>query len=139
QRAVSQWRTKLEDCLGVRTADHLFARRAELVNRKQLAGRPGSREADAIVVQRCRRTGTGLGAEILPTNSRGWRRIDEAAASDAAASAVALDQASGFEKIVGRRDRGSVQAKQASQFTSGWQPLAVWQAAILDGIADLLE
>jgi hypothetical protein len=44
---------------------------------------------------------------------------------EAAAPYLAVDEAFGFEKLVGGCDGSPVQAKRASQFTSGWQTIAL--------------
>ncbi len=45
---------------------------------------------------------------------------------------MAADQAFGFEEGVSGGDRGTVQAKCASQFPSGWQPFTFLQTTDAD-------
>ena len=63
-----------------------------------------------------------------------WRAGDEAAASD-----LSANQAFGFQKFIGCGNRGTVQAKQASQFTSGWQSGSGGKLAAVDRVLQLLE
>src|SRR6266704_2809841 len=62
------------------------------------------------------------------------RAGDEAAASD-----LSANQAFGFQQFIGCGNRGTVQAKQASQFTSGWQPGSGGELAAVDRVLQLLK
>jgi hypothetical protein len=42
------------------------------------------------------------------------------------------DQAVGFQQVISGGDRGTVQAKQASQFASGWEPFTAREIAGVD-------
>ncbi len=61
------------------------------------------------------------------------------AGDEAAAAHLAGDQAFGFQQFVGGGNGGPVQSKQASQFASGWQPLAPGQLAGPDLRRNLLK
>ena len=122
---------ELQDGSQVGAREHRLATGAEIVQREECPRRPRHHEAGGLIAESA---GGAGGRDIAalqqgaPVDSAGRRR----ACHKAAAPYLPGDQAFGFEDVVGGRDGGAVQAKQASQFAGGWQALAASQIAGAD-------
>ena len=129
QGLETRGRAQLQDAGQVLPRQHRRATGAEFIQRKQRARRPRHLEADDFAAEpRGRPARMSRGRHIaaleqrIPIDPAGAQRAPchRVPRHETAAAHLAGDQPFGFEHFVRRRDGGTIQSKQASQFASGW-------------------